>query len=54
VSEQPVARVEITTTRGGFNREAAIGAALVAREMAGGPGPMPMPAEAEPELEVCL
>jgi hypothetical protein len=54
MSEQPVARVEIRTTRGGFSYEAAIGAALVARELAGAPGPEPMPADLRPEGELEL
>ena len=41
MSEQPAARIEAAITRSGFNYEAAIGAALTARSLAGGPGLVP-------------
>jgi len=43
LSEELSLRVEVTTTREGFNYEAAIMSALTAQEMAGGPRPEPDP-----------
>ena len=60
MSEQPDARIEAVITRSGSGYAAAIGAALTAQSLAGGPRLLPDPdltrrllpqAEPEPELE---
>lgn len=43
MTEEPILRVETTTTTTGVNYESAIMSALIAQEMAGGPRPEPDP-----------
>jgi hypothetical protein len=53
VSEQPVLRIETTTVRTGVNYEAAIMAALIAQDLAGGPPLQPDPERVAERVAVC-